>query len=63
VYRLYLILFHLIVYYNITGMPCIKTTTKIFYFSVFNFLLWFSQVDKSNLLMTNFFDDGDLTRV
>ena len=63
VYRIHLILFYLFVYYNTTGMHCLKTITNNFHFNFLNFLLCFSQGDESNLLMTKFFAYCDLTRV
>ena len=63
VYRLRLILFYLFVYYNTALMPCPKAVNKTRHFNVLNFMLFFSQVDKSNLLLTKFFDGADLTSV
>ena len=51
-YRLYLILFYLFVHYSTTGMPCLKAITKTFHLNILHFLLWFSQVGTSDLLMT-----------
>ena len=48
-----LILFYLFVYYNTTGMLCPKTVNKTRHLNVLNFLLWFSQVHKSNLLLSS----------
>jgi len=44
-------------------MPCPKAINKTRHFNVLNFMLCFSQVDKSNLLLTKFFDGDDFTRV